>query len=63
VSNWGVILGVLERIKRKFSPRPSFDELDNRLAQKEHVFKEPPLTPEIVAAIKLISPQFDLKPD
>lgn len=37
-------------------------ELDQRLAQMEHVFRAPPLTPELLAAIKLITPHFDLAP-
>src|SRR5690349_2560299 len=36
-------------------------ELDFRLANLERVFKAPPLTAELINAIKLISPQFDLK--
>jgi hypothetical protein len=35
-------------------------ELDPRLISMERVFRAPPLTPELVAAIKLIAPQFDL---
>jgi len=35
-------------------------ELDPRLAQLERIFHAPPLTPELIAAIKLISPQYDL---
>ena len=38
-------------------------ELRASLTQKERVFRAPPLTPELCAAIKLISPQFDLTPD
>ena len=34
-------------------------ELDFRLSGMERVFHAPPLTPELIAAIKLISPQFD----
>ena len=41
----------------------SLDELDPYLASKDLHFKAPPLTPELVAAIKLISPQFHLRPD
>ena len=39
-----------------------FPELDQRLAQMERIFRAPPLTPELIAAIKLISPQYDLAP-
>jgi hypothetical protein len=35
-------------------------ELDPRLAGRERVFRAPPLTEELVAAVKLISPQYDL---
>lgn len=35
-------------------------ELDERLSTQERVFKAPPLTRELVAAIKLISPHCDL---
>jgi hypothetical protein len=35
-------------------------ELDKRLAQMERIFHAPPLTPELIAAIKLISPHCDL---
>ena len=41
----------------------SLDELDPYLAAKELYFKAPLLTPELVAAIKLISPQFHLRPN
>jgi hypothetical protein len=37
-------------------------ELDRRLARMEQVFHSPPLTPELIAAIRLISPQFGLAP-
>ncbi|MGB7077437.1 MAG: hypothetical protein WBD53_09625 [Xanthobacteraceae bacterium] len=35
-------------------------DLDERLSQKERIFRAPPLTPEIISAIKLISPHCDL---
>jgi|SRR5215469_13480036 len=38
----------------------SLPKLDLRLAQMERIFRAPPLTPDLIAAIKLISPQFDL---
>jgi hypothetical protein len=38
-------------------------ELDQRLSKMERVFQSPPLTTELVAAIKLIAPQFDLSVD
>jgi hypothetical protein len=34
--------------------------LNEELAKMEQVFRLPPLTPELVAAIRLISPQYDL---
>src|SRR5690349_11750277 len=37
--------------------------LNQRLAEKERVFHAPPLTEELVSAIRLISPQFDLNCD
>ena len=41
----------------------SLEELDPDLAAKELHFRAPPLTPELVRAIKLISPQFHLRPN
>jgi hypothetical protein len=38
-------------------------ELDQRLSRMERVFRAPRLTPELIAAIKLISPHFDLAPN
>jgi SAM-dependent methyltransferase len=38
-------------------------ELDPGLAAREPLFRAPPLTPELVAAIRLISPQLELFPD
>lgn len=35
--------------------------LDERPSSMEHVFRSPPLTPELVKAIRLISPHLDLK--
>jgi hypothetical protein len=35
---------------------------NQRLAQMEQVFRSPPLTPELIGAIKLIAPHFDLAP-
>lgn len=37
--------------------------LDPTLARMEHVFKAPPVTEELAAAIKLISPHFDVRMD
>lgn len=41
----------------------SLAELDPYLAGKELLFRAPPLDPELVAAIRLISPQFHLSAD
>ena len=41
--------------------KPDF-QLDPRLASMEHVFLAPPLTPQLAAAIRLISPQFPVSP-
>lgn len=38
----------------------NLQELNEELAGNERIFKSPPLTLELVRAIKLISPQFDL---
>jgi SAM-dependent methyltransferase len=38
-------------------------ELDPGLAAREPLFRAPPLTPELTAAIRLISPQLQLSPD
>jgi hypothetical protein len=37
-------------------------ELDQRLVQMERVFRAPPLTPELISEIRLISPHCDLAP-
>ena len=50
-------------IRKKLKMGHSLSELDPYLAAKELYFRAPPLTPELVAAIKLISPQFHLRPD
>ena len=41
----------------------SKEELNAKLSNLERVFKAPPLTPELIQAIRLISPQFDLSLD
>ncbi|MDH4065350.1 MAG: hypothetical protein OEW19_13205 [Acidobacteriota bacterium] len=40
----------------------SLSELEPDLAAKELIFRSPPMTREMVAAVKLISPQFHLRP-
>jgi hypothetical protein len=52
------IQGLIRRAKQSIGLRP-VPELDTRLAGKERIFRAPPLTKELVAAIKLITPQFD----
>jgi len=52
----------IKRVLRKFGIT-TLPEIDGRLATLERVFRAPPLTRELVAAIKLISPQFDLATD
>lgn len=52
------ITGLAHRL-RKALPIKQTPLLDPRLAKMERVFRAPPLSPEITAAIKLISPHFD----
>ena len=49
---------IIERLKKAGGIKTP-PKLDGRLANMERVFHAPPLTPEMVAAIKLISPHFD----
>ncbi len=49
--------------RKKLKLGHALSELDPYLAEKELAFNAPPLTPELVAAIKLISPQFHLRQD
>ena len=49
--------------RKKLKLGHSLQELDPYLAGKKLIFEGPPLTPELVGAIKLISPQFHLRPD
>ena len=58
-----VLNRLMSSLRRKLKLRHSLSELDPELAAKELFFRAPPLTPELVAAIKLISPQFHLRPD
>ncbi len=50
------------KIRKKLRLEPSISELDPYLADKELFFRAPPITPELLRAIKLISPQFHLRP-
>jgi hypothetical protein len=52
--------GLVRRIRSAIGLKDAeVPELDPRLASMERVFRAPPLTPELVAAIKLISPHCD----
>ena len=51
------------KIRKKLKLGHSLSELEPTLAAKELIFQAPPLSPELLGAIKLISPQFHLKPD
>lgn len=48
------------QFRKKLALGHSLRELEPSLANEELVFRAPPLTEELVAAIKLISPQFHL---
>ena len=50
------------KFRRVFSIPEPLPKLDLRLAAMEKVFRSPPLNKELVDAIKLISPQYNLKP-
>ena len=54
--------GAVRRIKRAICG-PSQLKLDSGLAKLERVFRSPPMTPELVRAIRLIAPHFDFQPD
>ena len=49
--------------RKKLHLGHSLSELEPYLAKKELVFRAPQLSPQLVAAIKLISPQFHLRTD
>lgn len=51
---------VVRKIGRLFGIK-RLPELDPRLSQMERIFRAPPLTRKLRAAIKRISPQFDLR--
>ena len=48
-------------VRKRLKLEHSLSELEPELAAKELIFKPPPLTDEMVAAVKLISPQFHLR--
>lgn len=52
---------IVRRVRRAFGLSPA-RQLDPRLAAMEHVFLAPPLTAKLAAAIRLISPQFPVRP-
>jgi hypothetical protein len=56
------VRGAVNRIKRViYGPPPP--KLNPRLANLQRVFRSPPMTRELVAAIRLISPHLDLRPN
>jgi len=50
---------LIQRGQRAFGIK-TLPPLDEKLARLEQIFRAPPFTQELVASIKLISPQFDL---
>lgn len=54
---------LLTGARKKLGLRHALAELDPDLSARPLHFRAPPITPELVAAIKLISPQFRLRPD
>jgi SAM-dependent methyltransferase len=50
--------GIAARVKRAIFGSPDIPEIDADLAARERVVRAPPLTPELVAAIKLIAPHY-----
>ncbi|MHC4548705.1 MAG: hypothetical protein ACYTEZ_07990 [Planctomycetota bacterium] len=53
----------LRRAGRSVGIRRPLPRLDETLAASERVFRAPPFTKELVAALKLIAPQFDFTTD
>lgn len=51
------------KLRKRLGLRHGLDELDPYLAAKPLHFHAPQLTPDLVEAIRLISPQFRLRPD
>jgi hypothetical protein len=56
-------VSLLTEVRKILKLGHSFSELEPYLAEKEILFEAPPLTPELLAAIKKITPQFHLRPD
>jgi SAM-dependent methyltransferase len=54
---------VARSLKRAIFGSPNVPTINPTLAAMEHVFRAPPLTPELVAAIKLIAPHFQITTD
>jgi hypothetical protein len=53
---------LLTSVRKRLGLEHSISELEPDLAAKEMIFRPPSLTPELVEAIRLISPQFKLRP-
>src|SRR5690606_19073163 len=53
---------VAARLKRKIFGASEQPAIDADLAAREHVVRAPPLTPELIAAIRLIAPHYDIGP-
>ncbi len=58
-----ILRSLATEVRKQLKLGHSLKELDPYLAAKELVFHAPPFTPELVRAIKLISPQFHLRPN
>src|SRR4030095_6288979 len=58
VNHMPILSGLMRRVRRAFGLE-DLPPLDPRLTAMEHIFRAPPLTPELIAAIKLISPHFN----
>ncbi len=56
-------MNLVTKIRKKLKLGHSLSELDPYLAAKEPLFRAPPFDPKLLAAIKLISPQFHLRAD
>lgn len=56
-------MSLLTEVRKILKLGHSFAELEPYLAGKEILFQAPPFTPELVATIKMIAPQFHLRAD